>query len=238
MSIFRSSSTCLRTSADSAFDSDLTGALSITLIFFDLNPTRPARRQLAVSRRIVAPSSILSPIGSLEGGGKKGLTEVEIVLIVLELDDLLLDQKLQNRLQRLRAHSRTQFEILVAQTIPTRVELKENASLISRSDEKVFLSRVERSEFVSRVLPEPRQLSSAVHNDVSRAIRFDERKDVRVLVIVESFESLSSLDQFSRHLEIALRLTERPGSGVEHENVEIDCVRSSVAEIHAQKRND
>ena len=51
------------------------------------------------------------------------LTKIELVRIILQLDNFLLDQKLQYRLQILRIHSRSQRDIVVAQTISSRVEL-------------------------------------------------------------------------------------------------------------------
>lgn len=201
ISILRSSSTVLRTSVTSAFDSDLTGALSMTRIFLDLKPAR---------------------VSSMRGGA--GRTQVELVVLILQLNHSLLGEKGEDRLEHLSVHARARLDVVVGETVAARVELQEDTGLECGCDEKVLLRRVERAELVPRRLPEPGELATAARTSAQLECTAE---TAPVLAGVESLKSLVYLDELDRELEARARLRQRPGRRAKNKNVEVDCERSA-----------
>lgn len=75
--------------------------------------------------------------------------EVELVVAVLELEDALLDECCELRLELLGVDTRTGLDVGVGEGVG-RVELEEDAGLVGRGDEEVLLSGVERAESAER----------------------------------------------------------------------------------------
>lgn len=160
------------TSTASCFDSALTGALS---------GTRICQNRKSVS----SDKSNLTRLLRCE-------LQVEIILIVLESQDLGFDELSELPLQGLIVERGACLQLLVRERVGTAVELEQDASLVARNHEGIFLVEIGCPKLVSRLVPEPGDLASAV------------------LLVVELLEALQGLLQLRGAGGVGCRRSERP----------------------------
>lgn len=145
MRSFRSSSTVFMRSADSAFCSDLIGALSCTRIFLDLK-SESMQRETSSDR--VREST--------------RLTKVQVVRVAVLSQDLLLDKQCQIGPQSRILQLRALLEIVERQAVRAAVELEQDRSLVVGDHKSVLLFGVVGPKLHARKLPEPGELAPTV----------------------------------------------------------------------------